>query len=106
MNLVCHRNLVVAAVALVCAAPLANGQSSLVFTLAPGPYAVGFRAVEQYDRTRTFGDAFDEEGKPVTGERARPIQTSIWYPSSAAASAPRMNYREYVHLYSRPGTFP
>src|SRR5689334_2338837 len=92
--------------ALLVIAARAGAQSTLSFTLPPGPFAVGFRAVEQYDHTRTFGGAFDEDGKPVIGERARPIQTSIWYPSSAPASAPRMRYRDYVDLYSRPGTMP
>jgi Tetratricopeptide repeat len=84
----------------------ATAQSSLSFTLAPGKYAVGFRAVDQFDRTRTFGDAYDEVGKPITGDRWRPIQTSIWYPAQVAPSAPRMRYREYVQLFSRPGELP
>jgi len=29
-------------------------QSSLVFTLPPGPYAVGFESVNQYDYSRSF----------------------------------------------------
>ena len=78
----------------------------MVFTLPPGPYVVGFRAVEQYDATRTFGDAFDDEGRPTPARRPRPIQTSIWYPASPGEPQPRMMYREYVDLYSRPGTMP
>ena len=36
------------------AADASARQSSLVFTLSPGPYAVGFRSVNQYDFSRTF----------------------------------------------------
>jgi dienelactone hydrolase len=84
----------------------AQAQSSVVFTLARGPYTVGFRAVEQYDPTRTFGDAFDDDGKPAPARRPRPIQTSVWYPAATGATGARMKYRDYVDLYSRPGTMP
>ena len=96
---------VLVALSLVSTTSLA-AQSSVVFTLPPGPYVVGFRAVEQYDATRTFGDAFDDDGRPAPARRPRPIQTSIWYPSSPIGPLPRMLYREYVDLYSRPGTMP
>jgi hypothetical protein len=96
----------VAAAFIVSAFASLAAQSSISFALAPGPYSVGFRAVEQFDRTRTFGDAFDDDGRPASANRPRPIQTSIWYPSSVGPSAARMTYREYVDLYSRPGTLP
>ena len=41
----------------------------------PGPYAVGFKVIEQYDRSRTWRLATDALGKPTQGERARPLQT-------------------------------
>jgi dienelactone hydrolase len=100
---------VFAVAALVAVSPLVcavSAQSSVVFTLAPGPFAVGFRAVEQYDATRTFGDAFDDDGEPAPLRRPRPIQTSIWYPATTRRPQPRMRYREYVELYARPGTMP
>jgi hypothetical protein len=43
---------------------------------------VGFRVVEQYDFSRGYRGTIDPNtGKPFTGERARPIQTLIWYPA-------------------------
>ncbi|HEX9144462.1 MAG TPA: dienelactone hydrolase, partial [Candidatus Binatia bacterium] len=47
--------------------------------LQPGPHAVGFRVVQQYDYTRTYKDRVDlVTGAPSVGERARPIQTLVW----------------------------
>src|ERR1700760_4191708 len=74
-----------------------RAQSALRFTLPFGPYAVGFKAVDQYDYSRTFGDAVDQDGHPVSGERARPIQTSVWYPA-ASSNAQKMLYAEYLEL--------
>jgi hypothetical protein len=85
--------------------PAARAQSAVRFTLPFGPHAVGFRTVDQYDHSRGFGDGFDDYGRPRTGERARPIPTSIWYPSAGSRAA-RMRYREYLELNAAPGAFP
>ncbi|QYF94154.1 dienelactone hydrolase family protein [Massilia sp. PAMC28688] len=59
-----------------------------------GKYPVGFRVVEQYDYSRAYRSATDlVTGQPYTGERARPVQTLIWYP--AAAQGRPMAYRDY-----------
>ena len=81
-------------------------QSALRFTLPFGPYAVGFRSVDQYDYSRTFVGANDQDGQQHTGERARPIQTSIWYPAAVDARAARMRYAEYLELQTAPGSLP
>jgi dienelactone hydrolase len=70
------------------------------FTLNPssGPHAVGFRVVQQYDYSRAYKRGVDAEGKPETRERARPIQTLIWYPAEPDKNARGMLYGGYLDL--------
>jgi tetratricopeptide (TPR) repeat protein len=74
------------------------------FTEQPGPYAVGLKVVEQYDYTRTYLSATDPLGKPATGERARPIQTLIWYPATAS-TAKKMTVGDYTQLLATETSF-
>jgi len=67
------------------------------FTDAPGPHAVGLKVVQQYDYSRTYRGAIDELGKPATGERARPVQTLVWYPAEKSSKAP-MTLGDYTAL--------
>ncbi|MDQ6829449.1 MAG: hypothetical protein M3081_11335 [Gemmatimonadota bacterium] len=97
---------VAALVAAFALAPIARAQSALTFTLPFGPHTVGFKTAEQIDHSRTFADPIDGEGKMTTGDRGRPMQISIWYPSSAATSAPRVSYRSYAELAVSPGQLP
>lgn len=71
----------------------------LKFQLTHGPYAVGFKAVNNYDYSRTFYSTYDEQGNNVT-EKARPIQTSIWYPANnlKTRNAKRIGFKEYTNL--------
>ena len=69
-----------------------------------GPYAVGFRLVEQYDYSRIFEPLIDELGKPFQGERARPIQTLIWYPAEKN-TARHMTVGDYVALGRTEASF-
>lgn len=63
---------------------------------APGTYGVGFRVVQQYDRTRAYKPKTDlTTGLPATGERARPVQTLIWYPAKRAAGK-QLHYGDYL----------
>ena len=73
--------------------------------LKPGPYAVGFKVKLQYDYSRTFQPKYDFEGKPKTGPRARPIQTSIWYPAQKKSGDAHLFYRDYVHLLANELNF-
>ena len=69
--------------ALLGAPSMAAADSNFKRINPPGQYAVGLRVVEQYDFARGYRGATDPlTGKPVTGERARPIQTLIWYPAA------------------------
>ena len=64
---------------------------------APGPHAVGLRVVQQYDYARAYrGDVDHATGKAVTGERARPIQTLVWYPAAAGGKA--TTWGDYLRL--------
>ena len=73
-------------------------------TEKPGPYAVGVKVVEQYDDSRTFEATIDDLGKPFLGERARPLQTLIWYPAQKTSSLP-MTFGDYAALRATETTF-
>src|SRR5205085_11630326 len=79
--------------------------SALVVRLEPGPYAVGFRSVNQYDYSRSYKLEYDLEGNPVTGEQARPIQTSVWYPARSERRARTMRFAEYAYLLANEENF-
>lgn len=67
-------------------------------TNVPGPYSVGFRVVRQYDLAHVYKQKIDlTRGTPVPGERARPLQTLIWYPAMRT-SGKQLHYGEYVRL--------
>jgi dienelactone hydrolase len=79
--------------------------SNFTFGVTFGPHPVGFRVVLQYDHSRAYKPAFDLFGKPTSGERARPIQTLIWYPAQADASAAPMLYEHYLGLLATEENF-
>jgi pimeloyl-ACP methyl ester carboxylesterase len=70
----------------------------------PGPHAVGLRVVEQYDYSRTFQPLIDEMGQPYSGERARPLQTLVWYPARHTDAKP-MVFGDYVALKTTETSF-
>ncbi len=74
------------------------------FTEKPGPDAVGLKVVEQYDFSRAYRPLTDELGKPYQGERARPLQTLIWYPAEKSAAKP-MTIADYGDLLSTETSF-
>ncbi len=82
----------------------AADNSSFRFSNQPGTYAVGFRVVLQYDYSRVYPNKVDFAGKPVAGERARPIQTLIWYPAQKS-SAGSMTYGDYLALFATEESF-
>lgn len=65
--------------------------------LEPGRFGVGFRTINAYDRTRAFIAARDYAGNELSGERGRPIQIRLWYPTSGEQSG-TMQYAEYVYM--------
>jgi pimeloyl-ACP methyl ester carboxylesterase len=83
------------------------------FTLLaePGPHPVGLKVIEQYDYSRVFQPTIDELGKPYEGERARPLQTLVWYPAQRTLSK-SMTVGDYLNLlatetrFGRPRMLP
>ena len=74
------------------------------FSNAAGPYAVGLKVVEQYDYARTYRSAVDELGKPYEGERARPLQTLVWYPAEKTNKS-MMTVGDYAALQTSETEF-
>lgn len=74
------------------------------FTEQPGKYAVGLKVVDQYDFSRTYRPKIDAEGKPTVGERARPLQTLIWYPAEKSGRKP-MTVGDYGELLATETSF-
>jgi tetratricopeptide (TPR) repeat protein len=62
-----------------------------------GPHSVGLKVVEQYDYSRIFLPRLDDLGKPSTRERARPLQTLIWYPAQRISDK-KMTVRDYMKI--------
>ncbi len=83
---------------------VASGEQRFHFTEKPGPDGVGLKVVEQYDFSRSYRPLIDELGKPVQGERARPLQTLIWYPAQKG-SGKAMTVGDYGDLLATETTF-
>lgn len=88
------------------AAVAASAQNAPVFQFLekPGPHRVGLKVVEQYDYSRIYRHATDELGKPWEGERARPLQTLIWYPAGNSGAKP-MTVGDYGNLAATETSF-
>jgi len=84
--------------------PAPSADERFHFTQKPGPNAVGLKVVEQYDFSRTYRPLTDELGKPYQGERARPLQTLIWYPAQKSSTKP-MTIADYGDLVKTETTF-
>ncbi len=74
------------------------------FTEKPGPYAVGLKVVDQYDFSRTYRPKVDALGKSTLGERARPLQTLIWYPAEKSGKKP-LTVGDYSELLASETNF-
>jgi hypothetical protein len=94
------RSLILAAVlASPSAASRAASPSPLWGRLEPGPHAVGFRQLARYDYSRQYRPERGLDGKPQSGERARPMRISIWYPARAVSRGARpLTFGEYVAM--------
>jgi dienelactone hydrolase/predicted negative regulator of RcsB-dependent stress response len=83
---------------------VASGDQRFHFTEKPGPDAVGLKVVEQYDFSRSYRSVTDKLGKPYQGERARPLQTLVWYPAKKSSGKP-MTVGDYGDLLATETTF-
>src|SRR5271170_6227782 len=81
-----------------------SGDQRFHFTEKPGPDAVGLKVVEQYDFSRAYRSLVDDLGKPYQGERARPLQTLIWYPAEKTTAKP-MTVGDYGDLAATETSF-
>ncbi|HEX8616189.1 MAG TPA: hypothetical protein VF911_01275 [Thermoanaerobaculia bacterium] len=73
--------------------------------LEPGPYTPGFTQWDRYDHSRPYRTPTRLDGKPRTGERARPIRISIWYPAERTANATTLTFGDYVEMLSGEARF-
>lgn len=86
------------------AASLAHAASNFTFSNPRGEHGVGLRVVHQYDYTRTYkGDIDLTTGLPTQGERARPIQTVIWYPAKKGGTP--VVFNDYLRLVATEEVF-
>jgi dienelactone hydrolase len=68
------------------------------FTETHGPYPVGIKVVDQYDRSRSFGDGTESsQGK-------RPLQTLVWYPAEKS-NGKSMTLGDYAELIKTETSF-
>jgi len=70
-----------------------------------GNYPVGVKVVEQYDYSRAYRYSTDDLGKPFRGERARPLQTLVWFPAEHNRANKPMTVGDYVSLLETETTF-
>ena len=82
----------------------AQGVPLFHFIEKPGPRSVGLKVVEQYDYSRIYRPSTDDLGKPFQGERARPLQTLIWYPGEKSNARP-MTVGDYANLAATETSF-
>ena len=61
-----------------------------------GNYSVGFKTLLKYDRSRMNKEKTDIEGKPLQGNRFRPVEISIWYP--AVKGGTPMKFEDYLYV--------
>jgi len=74
------------------------------FTENPGPYSVGLKVAEQYDRSRVFTAAIDDTSKPNPSEGPRPLQILVWYPAEKSTGK-IMTFGDYAALIQTETSF-
>lgn len=105
----CHRLFVACLLLIVCPCALA-ASAEVPATSFPtgqmqGPYVVGFSAVEQYDRSRSYRtNGLDlVTGATLPSLPGRPVQMLVWYPAQEGGVA--MNYGDYLTFGGREDRF-
>jgi tetratricopeptide (TPR) repeat protein len=85
-------------------AAAAASASDFPLAAPAGPHAVGFHVRQQFDRARVYQRARDPvTAQPAAAERARPLQTLVWYPAGAGGAP--MRYRDYVATVATEDNF-
>jgi len=81
-----------------------HASDTFTFSNPPGPHGVGIMVIQQYDRSRLYKTDIDlATGDKVEGERARPVQTLLWYP--AARGGKPLHYRQYLETAATEDSF-
>jgi hypothetical protein len=75
----------------------ASQTSPFEFLQTPGPYPVGLKVVDQYDRSRNYPASPKDLSKSSAGDDPRPLRTLIWYPSLRSTGKP-MTVGDYTQL--------
>jgi dienelactone hydrolase len=65
--------------------------------LPAGPYAVGFRTVYRFDRTRTWRVTRGYEKPFAPDSQGRPVRVSVWYPAVRDARPRQLRFESYVN---------
>src|SRR5262249_19629551 len=68
--------------------------------LPPGPYAVGFKSLLQFDYSRRYNMTFDDKSTYAPGKSPRPILVNIWYPATKGDLSKTMPHRDYLSIQS------
>lgn len=91
-------------ITVLCSATLAHATNNFEFSNKPGPYTVGLKVHQQYDRSRVYKTRISLiTGKPTEGERARPMQILVWYPAQNGGKV--ATFRDYLSLGATEGSF-
>ena len=67
--------------------------------LEPGPHAVGFRTLYQFDDARQYDPEYATDPTQLPAHRPRPILIGIWYPARETSAKP-IEYRQYLDVSS------
>ncbi len=70
-----------------------EGASSLWAGLEPGAHAVGYRAFDELDASRSFGG---ERSIEPGSARRRPVRIDAWYPADAGGAGEALRFFDYV----------
>ena len=70
--------------------------------LSAGPYAVGFKTLYQFDRTRTWRTTRGYEKPFAPDLSGRPIRISVWYPALLNTRSRQLHFSDYVRPNGPP----
>lgn len=75
-------------------------ESSLNITVDYGQYDVGFKAFNEYDKTRSFSTDVNSKSVEIGKTISRPMQICVWYPAIDAEKT-QMRYSDYFYLMTQ-----
>ncbi len=76
-----------------------DAQTSPIWgNLEKGKNNVGFKVYYKFDYSRIYHGPQPTTDVPFSGEDARPIRISVWYPTTTNTSSTSMKYKDYIFL--------